>query len=79
VTRRIDLVADGIENPGNARALLEAAGMFGGACLFRRRGHGPPGSDEADALAVDHPLVNSVLTALLIPNIVMPTILREET
>jgi hypothetical protein len=31
------LVGDRIENPGNARALLAAAGMFGTACLFRDR------------------------------------------
>ena len=32
------LVADGIENPWNARALCDAAAMFGTACLFRDQG-----------------------------------------
>jgi len=31
------LIADGIENPWNARALLDAAAMFASACLFRDR------------------------------------------
>jgi len=31
------LVGDGIENPGNARTLLAAAGMFRTACVFRDR------------------------------------------
>lgn len=33
----ITLVGDGIENPGNARAMIHAAGMFGGDCRFRDR------------------------------------------
>lgn len=35
---RITLVGDGIENPWNAQTLIDAAGMFGGDCLFRDRG-----------------------------------------
>src|SRR5947209_15289447 len=37
MTRRIDLIADNIETPGNAQALAVAAQMFGGRCLFRQR------------------------------------------
>ena len=33
----ITLVGDGVENPWNARTMIDAAGMFGGACLFRDR------------------------------------------
>lgn len=33
----ISLVGDGIENPGNAQAMMDAAGMFGASCLFRDR------------------------------------------
>jgi hypothetical protein len=33
----ISLVGDGIENPGNAQAMMDAAGMFGTSCLFRDR------------------------------------------
>src|SRR5215212_8454116 len=33
----ITLVGDGIENPGNARTMIHAAGMFGGDCRFRDR------------------------------------------
>jgi tRNA G18 (ribose-2'-O)-methylase SpoU len=35
VTRAAGLVGDGVENPANARALLDAAAMFGVPCLFR--------------------------------------------
>ena len=35
VTVRARLLADGVENPVNARALLDAAAMFGIPCLFR--------------------------------------------
>lgn len=31
------LVGDGIENPHNARTMIDAAGMFGARCLFRDR------------------------------------------
>jgi hypothetical protein len=34
---RITLVGDGIENPWNARTLIDAAAMFGSRCLFRDR------------------------------------------
>jgi len=37
IKRPITLVGDGIENPWNARTLIDAAAMFGGACLFRDR------------------------------------------
>jgi hypothetical protein len=33
----ITLVGDGIENPGNAQAMIHAAEMFGGECRFRDR------------------------------------------
>jgi hypothetical protein len=33
--RRLDLIADRIENPGNALALVDAARAFGTRCLFR--------------------------------------------
>ncbi|MFN8558742.1 MAG: TrmH family RNA methyltransferase [Dehalococcoidia bacterium] len=33
----ITLIGDGIENPGNARAMQAAAAMFGGGCAFRDR------------------------------------------
>ncbi len=33
----ITLVGDGIENPWNARTMIEAAAMFGGPCVFRDR------------------------------------------
>jgi hypothetical protein len=33
--RAVTLVGDGIENPGNALAMVHAAGMFGAACRFR--------------------------------------------
>src|SRR5262249_30436601 len=33
----LTLVADGVENPWNARSLLHAAAMFGAACRFRDR------------------------------------------
>jgi len=35
MTRRVRLVGDGVENPANARALMDAAAMFGAACAFR--------------------------------------------
>jgi tRNA G18 (ribose-2'-O)-methylase SpoU len=35
---RVDLVADRIENPGNAQALVDSARMFGSHCLFRACG-----------------------------------------
>jgi tRNA G18 (ribose-2'-O)-methylase SpoU len=35
VTGEARLVGDGVENPANARALLDAAAMFGIPCLFR--------------------------------------------
>lgn len=34
---QISLVGDGIENPGNAQAMMDAADMFGTQCLFRDR------------------------------------------
>jgi SpoU rRNA Methylase family len=34
----ITLVGDGIENPGNARTMIHAAGMFGSDCRFRDGG-----------------------------------------
>jgi tRNA G18 (ribose-2'-O)-methylase SpoU len=36
--RPVVLVGDGIENPWNARTLVDAAGMFGTRCVFRDRG-----------------------------------------
>ena len=33
----VALIGDGIENPWNARALLDVAAMFSGSCLFRDR------------------------------------------
>jgi tRNA G18 (ribose-2'-O)-methylase SpoU len=33
----VDLIGDGIENPWNAKALIDAAHMFGSSCLFRDR------------------------------------------
>lgn len=33
----IDLIGDGIENPCNARTMINVAGMFGARCLFRDR------------------------------------------
>ncbi len=33
----ITLVGDGIENPWNARTLIDAAALFGGGCVFRDR------------------------------------------
>lgn len=41
----ISLVGDGIENPGNAQAMIDAADMFGAQCLFRDR-HGLAASWE---------------------------------
>lgn len=35
--RSIALIGDGVENPWNARTMIDAAAMFGGACLFRDR------------------------------------------
>jgi tRNA G18 (ribose-2'-O)-methylase SpoU len=35
--RRITLAGDGIENPHNARALLDAGALFGTECVFRDR------------------------------------------
>jgi tRNA G18 (ribose-2'-O)-methylase SpoU len=35
VDAAVDLIADGIENPHNVRALLAAARMFGAGCWFR--------------------------------------------
>src|SRR6266566_1112306 len=35
MTRRVRLVGDGVENPANARALMDAAAMFGVQCAFR--------------------------------------------
>jgi tRNA G18 (ribose-2'-O)-methylase SpoU len=35
--RQLTLIGDGIENPWNARTMLQAAAMFNGACLFRDR------------------------------------------
>lgn len=37
VLNRVDLVGDGIENPWNARTLIDAARMFGSTCYFRDR------------------------------------------
>jgi hypothetical protein len=34
---RLTLIGDGIENPWNARTMIDAAGMFGSDCLFRDR------------------------------------------
>ena len=34
---RIDLIGDGIENPWNAKAMIDIAGVFGSNCLFRDR------------------------------------------
>ena len=36
--RRITLVGDHIENPANARMMMDAAAMFGGRCVFRDGG-----------------------------------------
>jgi tRNA G18 (ribose-2'-O)-methylase SpoU len=44
----ISLVGDGIENPGNAQAMMDAAGMFAAQCLFRDK-HGLAGSWEDPA------------------------------
>jgi tRNA G18 (ribose-2'-O)-methylase SpoU len=35
MTRGMRLVGDGVENPANARALMDAAAMFGASCCFR--------------------------------------------
>src|SRR5712691_10244073 len=35
MTLSVRLVGDGVENPANARALMDAAAMFGAACAFR--------------------------------------------
>lgn len=37
MSKSIDLIADGIENPRNARALIDVARMFGSVCRFRDR------------------------------------------
>jgi len=35
MTSSVRLVGDGVENPANARALMDAAAMFGASCCFR--------------------------------------------
>jgi tRNA G18 (ribose-2'-O)-methylase SpoU len=62
----ITLVGDGIENPWNARTMIDAAAMFGAGCLFRDRvglagawqqvfgSDGAPPLLSKDALAVDY-------------------------
>lgn len=76
---RADLVGDGVENPANARALLDVAAMFGVHCLFRDtrdlagRWHGEPlaGTDLGELrtrpiVAVENtPGAGSVFTARL--------------
>ncbi len=66
VVQHITLVGDGIENPWNARTMIEAARMFGGACVFRDRAGlseawrevlpdaAPFEATTRDALARDH-------------------------
>ncbi len=34
---RVDLIGDGIENPWNAKAMMDIANVFGSACFFRDR------------------------------------------
>ena len=33
----IDLIGDGIEDPWNAKAMIDIAGVFGASCYFRDR------------------------------------------
>ncbi len=37
MTNPVDLIGDGIENPWNAKTMIDAAKMFGSACYFRDR------------------------------------------
>lgn len=37
MSSRLELIGDGIENPWNARTLIDAAAMFGSSCYFRDR------------------------------------------
>ncbi len=46
----ISLIGDGIENPGNAQAMMDAAGMFGATCLFRDRYALAAGWEDRDRL-----------------------------
>lgn len=46
----ISLVGDGIENPGNAQAMMAAACMFGASCLFRDRYAVAAGWEDRDRL-----------------------------
>jgi hypothetical protein len=46
----ICLVGDGIENPANAQAMMDAAGMFGASCLFRDRYALASGWEDQDRL-----------------------------
>jgi tRNA G18 (ribose-2'-O)-methylase SpoU len=48
VSAAVDLIADGIENPHNVRALIAAAAMFDAGCWFRQ-----PKTDVAEARCGD--------------------------
>ena len=37
MSNTVDLIGDGIENPWNAKTMIDAAQMFGSTCSFRDR------------------------------------------
>ena len=73
MTGKARLLGDGIENPANARALLDAAAMFGIPCLFRdTRGLGAQWDTDRGALlplADPHTPIESLAPLVAVENV----------
>jgi tRNA G18 (ribose-2'-O)-methylase SpoU len=73
VTARARLVGDGLENPANARALMDAAAMFGVPCVFRdTRGlldrWSPRDGDDALPTVATAELLSQLLPIIAVEN-----------